>query len=59
LKNQHVPDVVGKAEVYLGDKEVDTLPIFYQTSVKENDKKSWWKFRAYSFEAITGVRDNG
>ncbi|MBW3113377.1 D-alanyl-D-alanine carboxypeptidase [Bacillus sp. MCCB 382] len=59
LKNQHVPDVVGKAVVYLGDKEVDTLPIFYQTSVKENDKKSWWKFWAYSFEAITGVRDNG
>lgn len=59
LKNQQVPDVVGKAVVYLGEKEVDTLPVYYQSFVKEKEKKSWWKFWAYSFEAFTGVRNNG
>ncbi|PFA63869.1 D-alanyl-D-alanine carboxypeptidase [Bacillus sp. AFS015802] len=59
LKGQNVPDVVGKAVVYVGDKEVDTLPIFYKTTGEEKKEKSWWKFWAYSFESIIGVRDNG
>ena len=59
LKNQNVPDVVGKAVVYLGETEVDTLPVFYKSSVEEKKEKSWWKFWAYSFESIIGVRDHG
>ncbi|CAN7339861.1 D-alanyl-D-alanine carboxypeptidase family protein [Rossellomorea sp. LjRoot5] len=59
LKGQHVPGVVGKAVVYLGDKEVDTLPVFYKTSDENKEEKSWWKFWAYSFESIIGVRDHG
>lgn len=59
LKGQHVPEVVGKAVVYLGDKEVDTLPVFYKASPEKKEEKSWWKFWAYSFESIIGVRDHG
>ncbi|WP_098439973.1 D-alanyl-D-alanine carboxypeptidase family protein [Bacillus sp. es.034] len=59
LKGQHVPGVVGKAVVYLGDKEVDTLPVFYKASGEKKEEKSWWKFWAYSFESIIGVRDHG
>lgn len=59
VKGQHVPEVVGKAVVYLGDKEVDTLPVFYKASGEKKEEKSWWKFWAYSFESIIGVRDNG
>lgn len=59
LKGQHVPGVVGKAVVYLEDKEVDTLPVFYKASGEKKEEKSWWKFWAYSFESIIGVRDHG
>ncbi|WP_230980747.1 D-alanyl-D-alanine carboxypeptidase family protein [Rossellomorea arthrocnemi] len=59
LKNQGVPEVVGKAVVYIGDKEVDSLPVFFQSSGEEKKEKSWWKFWAYSFESIIGVRDHG
>ncbi|MEI2665099.1 D-alanyl-D-alanine carboxypeptidase family protein [Rossellomorea sp. LJF3] len=59
LKGRHVPEVVGNAVVYLGDKEVDTLPVFYKASGEKKEEKSWWKFWAYSFESIIGVRDHG
>ncbi|WP_061809712.1 D-alanyl-D-alanine carboxypeptidase family protein [Rossellomorea vietnamensis] len=59
LKGQHVPEVVGKAVIYLGEKEVDTLPVFYKASTEKKEEKSWWKFWAYSFESIIGVRDHG
>ena len=59
LKNQDVPEVVGKAIVYLGNEKVDTLPIYYEASSEEKKEKSWWKFWAYSFESIIGVKDNG
>ncbi|MGM0852935.1 MAG: D-alanyl-D-alanine carboxypeptidase family protein [Bacillota bacterium] len=59
LKNKNVPDVVGKAVVYLEDEEVDTLPIFYKTTDETEKEKSWWKFWAYSFESFIGVSDHG
>ncbi|TMU86704.1 D-alanyl-D-alanine carboxypeptidase [Bacillus sp. BHET2] len=59
VKNQNVPDVVGRAVVYLGDKEVDTLPVFYKTSSATEEEKSWWKFWAFSFESLMGVRHHG
>ncbi|MGM0828197.1 MAG: D-alanyl-D-alanine carboxypeptidase family protein [Bacillota bacterium] len=59
LKNENVPEVVGKAVVYLEDEEVDTLPIFYKTTDEAEKEKSWWKFWAYSFESFIGVRDHG
>ncbi|KPL59728.1 D-alanyl-D-alanine carboxypeptidase family protein [Rossellomorea vietnamensis] len=59
IKGEHVPEVVGKAVVYLGDEEVDTLPVFYKASAQKKEEKSWWKFWAYSFESIIGVRDHG
>ncbi|MGD6969662.1 D-alanyl-D-alanine carboxypeptidase family protein [Rossellomorea aquimaris] len=59
LKNENVPEVVGKAVVYLEDEEVDNLPIFYKTTGEAEKEKSWWKFWAYSFESFIGVRDHG
>ncbi|WP_341356558.1 D-alanyl-D-alanine carboxypeptidase family protein [Rossellomorea sp. y25] len=59
LKNKNVPEVVGKAVVYLEDVEVDTLPIFFKTKGKTEEEKSWWKFWTYSFESFIGVRDHG
>ncbi|WP_258261687.1 D-alanyl-D-alanine carboxypeptidase [Rossellomorea sp. SC111] len=59
IKGEHVPEVVGKAVVYLGDQEVDILPVFYKASAEQKEEKSWWKFWAYSFESIIGVRDHG
>ncbi len=59
VKNQNAPDVVGRAVVYLGDKEVDTLPVFYKTSSAKEKEKSWWKFWAFSFESLMGVRHHG
>ncbi|NMH68768.1 D-alanyl-D-alanine carboxypeptidase [Bacillus sp. RO3] len=59
LKNKKVPEVVGKAVVFLEGEEVDTLPIFYKASVEKDKGKSWWKFWAYSFESFIGVRKHG
>ncbi|MGM0846017.1 MAG: D-alanyl-D-alanine carboxypeptidase family protein [Bacillota bacterium] len=53
-----VPDVVGKAVVYMGEKETEQVSIFYkQEEVKE--KKSWWMFWKQSFISVLGVKEDG
>ena len=57
-RDGNVPDVVGKVVIYLNDKEVEAVPIFFtQEEVKE--KKSWWKFWKHSFISILGVKTDG
>jgi serine-type D-Ala-D-Ala carboxypeptidase (penicillin-binding protein 5/6) len=56
---EKIPDVVGKAVIYLDDKEVDSLPVFFKREKEPQEEKSWWKFWAYSFEAFLGVSQHG
>ncbi|WP_421379345.1 D-alanyl-D-alanine carboxypeptidase family protein [Bacillus salacetis] len=57
-KDGKVPDVVGKAVIYLNEEETDAVPIFYsQEKVKE--KKSWWMFWKQSFISVLGVKTDG
>ncbi|MEG9297423.1 D-alanyl-D-alanine carboxypeptidase family protein [Mangrovibacillus sp. Mu-81] len=56
---EKIPDVVGKAVIYLDDKEVDSLPVFFKSEKEPQEEKSWWKFWAYSFEAFLGVSQHG
>ncbi|WP_232066030.1 D-alanyl-D-alanine carboxypeptidase family protein [Bacillus sp. KH172YL63] len=59
LKNKQAPDIVGKAVVYLDDKEADSLPVYFKRESPKEKEKSWWKFWAFSIESIIGVRDHG
>jgi serine-type D-Ala-D-Ala carboxypeptidase (penicillin-binding protein 5/6) len=56
---ENIPEVVGKAVIFLDDKEVDALPVFYKRDKELEEEKSWWKFWAYSFESFLGVSQNG
>jgi serine-type D-Ala-D-Ala carboxypeptidase (penicillin-binding protein 5/6) len=58
-KKENIPEVVGKAVIYLDDKEVDSLPVFFKRDMEQEEEKSWWKFWAYSFETFLGVSQNG
>jgi serine-type D-Ala-D-Ala carboxypeptidase (penicillin-binding protein 5/6) len=58
LEGDNVPDVVGKAVIYLDEREVDSLPIYFKGEEKKEEKK-WWQFWAYSFQALIGVKDDG
>jgi serine-type D-Ala-D-Ala carboxypeptidase (penicillin-binding protein 5/6) len=53
-----VPNVVGKAVVYLNEEEAAAVPMFYsQKEVKE--EKSWWMFWKQSFISVLGVKTDG
>ncbi|WP_318247475.1 D-alanyl-D-alanine carboxypeptidase family protein [Rossellomorea aquimaris] len=56
---EKVPEVVGKAVIYLDDKEMDSLPVFYKVETGKKEKKSWWKFWESSMETFLGVRQDG
>jgi serine-type D-Ala-D-Ala carboxypeptidase (penicillin-binding protein 5/6) len=56
-KDTTAPEVVGKAVIYMGDKEADTVPLYFSQEVKE--KKSWWMFWKQSFISVLGVRTHG
>lgn len=58
-KNKNVPEVVGKAVIYLEDKEADSLPVYFKGEEGHEKEKSWWKFWAYSMETFLGVSRNG
>ncbi|MGR3764889.1 D-alanyl-D-alanine carboxypeptidase [Rossellomorea sp. NS-SX7] len=58
-KNKNVPEVVGKAVIYLEDKEADSLPVYFKGEEEPEKEKSWWKFWAYSMETFLGVSRNG
>ncbi|WP_303049504.1 D-alanyl-D-alanine carboxypeptidase family protein [Bacillus sp. Marseille-Q1617] len=58
-KNKNVPEVVGKAVIYLEDSEADSLPVYFKGEEEPEKKKSWWKFWAYSMETFLGVSQNG
>ncbi|WP_409251230.1 D-alanyl-D-alanine carboxypeptidase family protein [Bacillus sp. SCS-153A] len=53
-----VPEVVGKAVIYLNDKEADSVPLFYSEE-KVEKKKSWWMFWKQSFISLLGVKTDG
>jgi serine-type D-Ala-D-Ala carboxypeptidase (penicillin-binding protein 5/6) len=58
-ENRNVPEVVGKAVIYLGDEEADNLPVYFKGEREPEKEKSWWKFWAYSIETFLGVNQNG
>ncbi|EDL64815.1 D-alanyl-D-alanine carboxypeptidase family protein [Bacillus sp. SG-1] len=53
-----VPDVVGKAVIYMNEKEADAVPLFYSQE-KVTKKKSWWMFWKQSFISVLGVKTDG
>ncbi|MGD7022067.1 D-alanyl-D-alanine carboxypeptidase family protein [Rossellomorea vietnamensis] len=57
-KNGKVPEVVGRAVVYLEEKETERVPVFFKNDEKE-EKKSWWMFWKQSFISIIGVKVDG
>jgi serine-type D-Ala-D-Ala carboxypeptidase (penicillin-binding protein 5/6) len=58
-KNKNVPEVVGKAVIYLEDREADSLPVYFKGEEEPEEEKSWWKFWAYSMKTFLGVSQNG
>ncbi|MEL3972399.1 D-alanyl-D-alanine carboxypeptidase family protein [Rossellomorea oryzaecorticis] len=58
-KNKNVPEVVGKAVIYLEDREADSLPVYFKGEEEPEEEKSWWKFWAYSMKTFLGVKQNG
>ncbi|TYR76406.1 D-alanyl-D-alanine carboxypeptidase [Rossellomorea vietnamensis] len=57
-KNGKVPEVVGRAVVYLEEKETERVPVFFKNDETE-EKKSWWMFWKQSFISIIGVKVDG
>jgi serine-type D-Ala-D-Ala carboxypeptidase (penicillin-binding protein 5/6) len=41
---RHIPNVVGKAVLYMGDEAVDEVPLLYEHPSNETSKASIWKF---------------
>jgi len=54
---QNIPNVVGQAIVYLGDKEINHIPIYYRN--KQEKKESFWDQFKSVLQLITGVNSNG
>lgn len=54
---QNIPNVVGQAIVYLGDKEINHIPIYYR-NVKEKEESLWDQFKSV-LQLIAGVNSNG
>ncbi len=64
LQIQEAPEVVGKANIYLGEEQVKSVPVYFEEVESEQgsdgkEKKSWWKFWSYSFKTVLGVQNNG
>lgn len=57
-ENGNVPEIVGRAVVYLDEKETERVPVFFKNDEAE-DKKSWWMFWKQSFISIIGVKADG
>ncbi|MGD6966875.1 D-alanyl-D-alanine carboxypeptidase family protein [Rossellomorea vietnamensis] len=57
-ENGNVPEIVGRAVVYLDEKETERVPVFFK-SVEAEEKKSWWMFWKQSFISILGVKADG
>ncbi|TRZ37694.1 D-alanyl-D-alanine carboxypeptidase [Niallia circulans] len=57
-QEQHVPDIVGNAEIYLDGKLVDSTAIYYEhTKLKKN--KSFFDHFKSMFLAVMGVEKDG
>jgi D-alanyl-D-alanine carboxypeptidase (penicillin-binding protein 5/6) len=41
---RHIPNVIGKAVLYMGDEAVDEVPLLYEHPSNETSKASIWKF---------------
>ncbi|RIW33561.1 D-alanyl-D-alanine carboxypeptidase [Bacillus salacetis] len=57
-KDAVVPEVVGKAVIYMGGEQADAVPLYY-SQVKVKEKKSWWMFWKQSFITVLGVKTDG
>lgn len=57
-ENGNVPEIVGRAVVYLDEKETERVPVFFKNDEAE-EKKSWWMFWKQSFISIIGVKVDG
>lgn len=55
---REIPEVVGKAEIYLGDEKIKELPVYYKHQPEE-EKKSFFEFFRNMFTTVIGLKDNG
>lgn len=53
-----IPEIVGKAIVYLNNEQIKTMPIYYQHEKEEEEQSFFDKFRSM-FSIIAGVKQNG
>lgn len=56
---RNVPEVVGRAVIYLGNEEAEALPVYFKKEKEPVKEKSWWNFWSYSIETFLGVNQNG
>ncbi|WP_318508529.1 D-alanyl-D-alanine carboxypeptidase family protein [Bacillus sp. T3] len=54
---QNIPNVVGQAIVYLGDKEIEQIPIYYRNK-QEKEESFWDQFKSV-LQMIAGANSNG
>ncbi|WP_080845399.1 D-alanyl-D-alanine carboxypeptidase family protein [Cytobacillus gottheilii] len=55
---ENIPDVVGKAIVYLNNEQIKTMPIYYEKEEELEEKTFFDKFRSL-FSFIVGVKQDG
>ncbi|MBT2754858.1 D-alanyl-D-alanine carboxypeptidase [Mesobacillus foraminis] len=53
-EKERIPEIVGKAVVYLDGQEIKSMPIYYKQDPVE--KKSYLQFFKNIFTAVTGIR---
>ncbi|MGF2616921.1 D-alanyl-D-alanine carboxypeptidase [Rossellomorea vietnamensis] len=58
-KDGNVPEVVGRAVVYMDEKETERVPVFFKKDEEAEEKKSWWMFWKQSFISFLGVKADG
>ncbi|PKR85957.1 D-alanyl-D-alanine carboxypeptidase family protein [Heyndrickxia camelliae] len=56
--NEKIPDIVGKAVIYLNNTQIRTVPIYYHASNKKA-KEGWIKEFLHVFLIQMGVKTNG
>ncbi len=55
--DRDIPDIVGKAEIYLGDEKIKELPVYYEHQPEE--KKSFFDFFRNMFTSVIGLKNDG
>ncbi|MBM7584404.1 D-alanyl-D-alanine carboxypeptidase [Bacillus pakistanensis] len=58
LEENNAPNIVGNAIIYLEEREVDRVPLYFMKN-QERKERSWWTSWKRLFASTLGVKDHG